>query len=132
MSACETNIGEIKSGEGVFSLSRGFTYAGAASIISSLWTVNASSTGEIFPDFYRSLKDGLTKSSALREAKLKFINKSEEGGHIKTPYDWAGFVMMGNDDNIGLNSPRNKTWYLIFILLAGLFLIPVFRKKKKK
>jgi CHAT domain-containing protein len=51
LSACETNIGEVKSGEGVFSLSRGFAYAGANSTIASLWNVNAASTGQIFPVF---------------------------------------------------------------------------------
>ncbi|KAA3623750.1 MAG: CHAT domain-containing protein [Bacteroidetes bacterium] len=129
LSACETNLGEVKSGEGIFSLSRGFTYAGANSIIASLWKVNAASTGQIFPGFYANLKEGNTKAEALRMAKLEYLNAPDGGGHIKTPYDWAGFAMMGNNETIKLKPPMGWWKYLIpIVILVGAFLI--WRKNK--
>ncbi|MCB0651910.1 MAG: CHAT domain-containing protein [Saprospiraceae bacterium] len=131
LSACETNIGEVKSGEGIFSLSRGFTYAGAHSIIASLWNVNAASTGKIFPVFYDKLRQGSTKASALRAAKLEYISKLDESGHIKTPYDWAAFTLMGNNETIELESPSNPWGYFLIplVIFTGFFVI---RKKIKE
>ncbi len=124
LSACETNLGEVKSGEGIFSLSRGFTYAGANSIIASLWKVNAASTGQIFPVFYKKLKDGQTKAEALRLAKLDYLDTPDGNGHIKTPYDWAGFAMMGNNETIDLKPPIDWWKYLIpIVVLIGAFLV---------
>lgn len=124
LSACETNLGEVKSGEGIFSLSRGFTYAGANSIIASLWKVNAASTGQIFPEFYEYLKDGHSKAEALRIAKLEYLEAPSGNGHIKTPYDWAGFAMMGNNETIKLKPPMGWWKFLIpLAVLAGAFLV---------
>lgn len=130
LSACETNIGEVKSGEGIFSLSRGFAYAGANSTIASLWNVNAASTGEIFPVFYENLKKGNSKSRALREAKLQFLNKTGEGPQVKTPYDWAGFSLMGNNEAIELNSPGTP-WYYYLIPLVVFAWVFMVRKRQK-
>ena len=56
LSACETGLGKIERGEGVLSLARGFTYAGAKGLIASLWSVNERSTATIISDFYSHLK----------------------------------------------------------------------------
>jgi CHAT domain-containing protein/Tfp pilus assembly protein PilF len=130
LSACETNIGEVKSGEGVFSLSRGFAYAGANSTIASLWNVNAASTGQIFPVFYKSLSNGAPKSRALRKAKLDYLNSEKGNGHIKTPYDWAGFALMGNDENIELKSPSNPWFYYVVPLVIFAAVILIRRKNR--
>jgi CHAT domain-containing protein/tetratricopeptide (TPR) repeat protein len=130
LSACETNIGEVKSGEGIFSLSRGFAYAGANSTIASLWNVNAASTGQIFPVFYKSLSNGAPKSRALRKAKLDYLNSEKGNGHIKTPYDWAGFALMGNDENIELKSPSNPWFYYVVPLVIFAAVILIRRKNR--
>ena len=69
LSACNTSLGNIKEGEGVFSLARGFFYSGANSVVSSLWNVNDKSTSQIISSFYENLEKGKSKSSALRLAK---------------------------------------------------------------
>jgi len=61
LSACQTNIGQHKKGEGVMSLSRGLMEAGAQSIISSLWSVNAKSTSDLMACIARSQTQILTK-----------------------------------------------------------------------
>lgn len=93
LSACETGIGELKSGEGIISLARGFSYAGSKSIITTLWNINDERTQEIMLSFYTYLKEGRTKDDALRQAKLDFIDNYSHSAH---PFYWAAFVPVGD------------------------------------
>jgi CHAT domain-containing protein/Tfp pilus assembly protein PilF len=91
LSACETGIGEIQRGEGIISLARAFSYAGAKSIITSLWQVNDQKTKILMIDFYKYLRRGLPKQEALWRAKLDFMRKTSSD-----PYFWAAFIGIGN------------------------------------
>ena len=92
LSACETGLGKEVKGEGLIGLTRAFMYAGAPSLVVSLWKVQDLSTAELMVGFYRSLKNGsLSKAEALRQAQLELIRK----GQLAHPYYWAGFVLMG-------------------------------------
>ncbi len=95
LSACETNIGELRKGEGFLSLARGFFYGGAKSIASTLWKVNDASTSDVMGEFYRQLSEGKSKDEALRQAKLLFLDKNDQNA-LKHPYYWAGYVVSGN------------------------------------
>ena len=89
LSACETGIGKLQRGEGIISLARAFAYAGAKSIVTSLWSVNDQKTKDLMLLFYKNLRKGKSKSEALREAKLSFIAKNDNpNAH---PFFWAGF-----------------------------------------
>lgn len=90
LSACETGIGKLQRGEGIISLARAFAYAGAKSIITSLWAVNDTKTKDLMVSFYKNLRKGKSKSEALREAKLSLIDKNLH------PYYWAGFIGIGD------------------------------------
>ena len=126
LSACETGIGKLQKGEGVISLARGFAYAGAKSIITSLWSVNDQSTYHIMERFYRNLHSGMEKNEALRVAKLDYLQQSDQmTGH---PYYWAGFVAIG--DMTPINKPRHYRWLIGFGLLGLIGLIWRFRNKK--
>ena len=94
LSACETNLGRIQKGEGVLSLARAFTYAGAKSIFSTLWKVSDEKTKNLVVAFYRNLKLGMNKSQALHKAKSDFINNSS--GQFQHPYFWAGMIGIGD------------------------------------
>ncbi len=97
LSACETGIGELQRGEGIISLARGFTYAGAKSIITSLWSVSDEHTKDLMLNFYKYLKMGFSKDEALRKAKLTLIeNLSPEDGMYAHPYFWSGFIGIGD------------------------------------
>ena len=98
LSACETELGDYIPGEGLNSLSRSFSYAGAKSILSSLWQVNEQSTLSILSNFYTNLKQGQSKSQALRNAKLSYINTAPD--HKRHPYYWAGLILIGDDSPI--------------------------------
>ncbi len=65
LSACETGLGQLKGGEGIISLSRAFAYAGAKSIVTSLWQVSDSKTKDLMISFYRNLHNGMRKDEAL-------------------------------------------------------------------
>ena len=94
LSACETGLGKLCRGEGLIGLTRAFIYAGAPSILVSLWSVDES-TGELMKYFYRNLKKGRSKAEALRNAKLRLIKTRHEGISFAHPYLWAPFVLVG-------------------------------------
>jgi tetratricopeptide (TPR) repeat protein len=97
LSACETGLGQEEKGEGVVSLSRAFAQAGAACIVSSLWSVNDQSTSRLLGYFYEQIKAGQSTAAALREAKLAYLADAEVGAAAQSPYFWAGVVMVGDD-----------------------------------
>lgn len=125
LSACDTGNGNLKSGEGIMSLSRALTYAGVQSSVYSLWQVPDKETSEIIVSFYKNLKQGQPKDEALTNAKKQFLAKNPMKQH---PFYWAGFVVNGDVSPI-VNPTSNWVW----IALAGGILIAilgfVFRKK---
>jgi len=97
LSACETGIGRLRRGEGVISLARAFSYAGARSIVSSLWPVkDDDSIPDISRSFYQYLKGGMGKAEALRQAKLDYFEAHKGGGQKSHPYYWAGLIGSGD------------------------------------
>ncbi len=91
LSACDTGLGKEVSGEGVVGMTRAFFYAGARSLVVSLWPVVDRSTSNLMFDFYRYLGDSEEKAQALRRAKLAMI----QSGKYAEPYYWAPFVLSG-------------------------------------
>ena len=95
LSACETGIGELKRGEGIVSLSRAFAYAGAKSMVTTLWSVNDKSTMQIMEGFYRQLKKGKTKDYALWKAKQEYLAKVKDKD-MAHPFFWSAFIPIGD------------------------------------
>jgi CHAT domain-containing protein len=92
LSACETGLGKEIKGEGVIGLTRGFMYAGAPRVVTSLWNVDDLATAELMKLFYRGmLKDGLRPAAALRAAQDE-LSKQKRWA---SPYFWAAFVLQG-------------------------------------
>ena len=89
LSACETGLGKIASGDDVVGLARGFLYAGSRSIVASLWKVDDAATAHLMTKFYATLKQADTRE-ALRAAQLATRKKYDH------PYYWAAFQLTGN------------------------------------
>ena len=95
LSACDTGVGEIKTGEGVFGLRRAFALAGAKNLLMSLWEVSDEVTARQMKIFYQNLQK-LPLTEALRQAQLETIKelKAEYGG-LAPPGLWAPFILQG-------------------------------------
>ncbi len=89
LSACETGLGDIKDGEGVYGLQRSFLAAGAEALVMSLWKVDDAATQELMRNFYTNLVKLKNKRAAFKQAQLQLMKKYKE------PYYWGAFVMMG-------------------------------------
>jgi CHAT domain-containing protein len=91
LSACETGVGEVQNGEGVFGLRRAFVVAGAETIVMSLWPVADQATKDLMIAYYRRLSEGESRTQALRQAQLELL-QDESRSH---PFYWAGFITSG-------------------------------------
>jgi len=105
LSACRSGSGRV-TGDGIATLARAFIYAGAASLVTSLWDVADEPTNQLLPDFYRSWLAGASKARALRAAQLYVLRELRAGRMAITtpagtvslpehPVFWAGFALVG-------------------------------------
>jgi CHAT domain-containing protein/tetratricopeptide (TPR) repeat protein len=119
LSACSTGEGTYQKGEGVLSLGRGFMYAGASSILTTLWQINDQSTQRIMQYFYQNLYEGMDKDVALQQAKLSYIKEAK--GEIGHPVFWAAYVLLGDTGTVAIYSKNSFWWWGIPIggLLLG-------------
>lgn len=90
ISACETSMEQIKSGDDMFGFTRSLSFSGVGSIISPLWSIDDKVTTEFMDHFYRNLALGKSISTALHSAKKTIFNKYEN------PHYWAAFRLIGN------------------------------------
>ncbi|TYQ26385.1 tetratricopeptide repeat protein [Pseudanabaena sp. UWO311] len=90
LSACETGLGKVTNGEGVYGLRRAFTLAGAESQVMSLWKVNDQVSRELVESYYKNLKANQGRSQSLKTIQLDLLKK------YGYPYYWAAFIPSGN------------------------------------
>jgi CHAT domain-containing protein len=92
LSACNTALGKEIKGEGLVGLTRGFMYAGAKSVMASLWKVDDVATAELMKRLYKKmLKEGMKPAAALRAAQVEMWNQKQ----WKSPYYWGAFILQG-------------------------------------
>lgn len=132
LGACKTADGEWLAGEGVNSLSRGFTAAGAGGVVSGLWNVNDETAIGILQHFYRQLQQGKDPALALHDARLQWLQEHAENATMHLPYYWAGFVYSGHLQPVVTERVRGRVWYYaggaLLLCIAG---IMIWRRKKK-
>ena len=95
LSACETGLGEVKTGEGVFGLQRAFVLAGAKTLVMSLWGVPDEPSRELMEDFYERILSGQPRADALRAAQMTLRAKNPD------PFYWGAFICQGDPGPLG-------------------------------
>lgn len=100
LSACDTGLGEVLNGEGVYGLRRAFVLAGTESLVMSLWSISDYVTRELMTNYYKNLKSGLGRGASLRQVQLEMLKKPNR----QHPFYWASFIQSG--DWTGLESKK--------------------------
>ncbi|MDQ3802313.1 MAG: CHAT domain-containing tetratricopeptide repeat protein [Acidobacteriota bacterium] len=119
ISACRTGLGRNVRGEGVVGLASGFMYAGAKSVVASLWKVDDDATAELMSHFYTAmLRDGLPPAAALRTAKREMWKQER----WRAPFYWAAFTLQGEyAESLGV--PRRPSLTQMLVILAAVVLV---------
>lgn len=123
LSACRTGLGKDVRGEGLIGLTRGFMYAGASSVVASLWKVDDEATSELMKRFYSNmLQQGMTPAAALRAAQ----NSIRQEPQWSSPYYWAAFTLQGDYHHVikATSSAAESTRQVIIIGVVLLILLP--------
>jgi len=128
LSACQTGIGDVFKGEGMMSMSRAFSYAGADCIIPSLWSINDAKTKELMQLFYKNIQDGKPKDVAMQKAKIAYVKSNFDiGAH---PFYWSPFVIIGNNSPVKFPRKKKETNSKI-PLIVGMIGMGTWLAKKK-
>jgi CHAT domain-containing protein len=121
LSACRTGLGKEIRGEGLVGLTRGFMYAGATTVVASLWKVNDEATAELMKRFYiEMLQHRKTPDEALRIAQNSIRQKPE----WSAPHYWAGFTLQGEYKYV-VNSERGWKRYSTLIVIGIVMMVLV-------
>src|SRR6185436_7578444 len=105
LSACDSALGRELSGEGLIGLTRAFQYAGARSVVASLWSVSDQATAELMARFHRHYAAGISKDEALRQAQIELIRqpirittayRQTVETDASAPFFWAAFQLFGD------------------------------------
>ena len=135
LSACDTGDGKLEGSEGVMSMARAFTYAGAQSVVMSQWPADDESSSIIMQSFYKYLAEGKRKDQALRLAKLDFLDQASPTK--QNPYYWNNFVVTGDVSPIvdeGIQLYRYLPYLaliIVVITLAGFYIRRNVYEKRK-
>jgi CHAT domain-containing protein len=96
LSACDTCLGEVKNGEGVYGLRRAFVLAGTETLVMSLWPVSDYVTRQMMTSYYKGLKQGFGRGEALRQVQLSMLKRKDR----RHPFYWASFIQSGEWANL--------------------------------
>lgn len=129
LNACKTATGIFQEGEGIFSLTRAFLNSGSKSVVATMWNLNEKSGMEILTNFRSNLSQSQSKSEALRNAKLSYLEKHKSTSE-SSPYYWGAFTLTGNTD--ALPKTISYWWFLSIGIIVASGLIYIFWKQQKK
>lgn len=130
LSACESGIGNQHDGEGIFSMARAFSLAGASSVYMNLWEVNDNTASILSGNFYKALKKNESPQIALQLAKLDYLKNKDD--YLSHPYFWTSAQLISNT----FQQPPNRLlqWWkpVVFTIIFFSMLLILFRFQKSK
>ncbi len=126
LSACETGIGLLKTGEGAMSIARGFKASGTKNTLLSLWKVNDLSTSQVMERFYQGLSNKKSITLANQFSKIDYLSAKTISNPKKSPYYWSGFTHYGTLQD---KEPQ-VSWWLYVLAALGLLIIALIWKRK--
>lgn len=128
LSACETNKGRLRRGEGIMSFARGFSAAGVKSVLSTFWVIGEDPSLLVMKDFYEQLNEGAAKDEALQKARLGLMDNSD----FSHPFYWSAFVPIGQMAEV--EAGGSGRWLIgVIVLLVAFWLLrlPKSRRLRK-
>jgi CHAT domain-containing protein len=125
LSACESGVGELIKGEGLMSLSRAFSYAGCDNIITSMWKADDRSTAYISGKLHYYLQNGYSISTALKKAKLDYLDDDAISPAKKLPGYWAHMRLIGNFKK----QTDNSSWFIYLSIIVAVCLIAIIKSR---
>lgn len=133
LSACNTATGKLDEAKGIVSVHRAFTFAGVPATVASIWEVPDKASQEIMVSFYKNLKRGANKSKALQEAKIRYLQNTDDANFL-SPYYWAGFQLYGDSSPILSNNVAVATnhYYIILSIVMVFIIICIYAIKRKR
>ena len=131
LSACQTTVGKNATGEGIYSLARGFASAGIPSVAATMWKADEETVYAISKLFHQYLSRGTPMDEALQKAKLQFMQNADRE-HL-LPYYWANMVLIGKVEPLKLEKTHKyRIWYISGISLLLLTCIAVLLRKRRR
>ena len=129
LSACESGTGKLQQGEGVYSLARGFTYAGCPTVVMSLWKVDDTQTSALIPAFYRELYTGSPIDQALRSAKVRYRERCSS--FYAHPAFWSAFVVGGTTTPVVSYRATHRIAAVVLLLSAIYFGLTFYYRRQR-
>ena len=129
LSACQTNVGRNRNGEGIFSLARGLSSAGIPSVAATQWVADEQAIYIISEKLNEYIAAGMNKDEALRKAKLFYILQDKRANIL--PYYWADMILIGNTEPLQFSAGFKVDWLIagaVLVVLMTLFLLLRFKK----
>lgn len=129
LSACQTTVGKNATGEGIYSLARGFASAGIPSVAATIWKADEETIYSISKLFHRYLSRGMRKDEALQRAKLEFMKSADREQTL--PYYWANMVIIGDPEAIKIAGSSGKLWWMA-LSAPGVTLLLILLLKRRR
>lgn len=133
LSACQTNVGKIATGEGIISLARGFASAGIPCISATLWKADEKAIYNITDAFLKNVSEGMRKDDALQKAKLVYMQSGSNQNLL--PFFWANMILAGNGEPVKFSDNNHLAALItgtVFITATLLVYIVYFKRKRFK
>jgi CHAT domain-containing protein/tetratricopeptide (TPR) repeat protein len=127
LSACETGVGDVQNGEGVYGLRRALVLAGSQTQVMSLWKVSDAGTRDLMSAYYTRLQAGEERTEALRQVQLAMqrgeLKPTQDAANYQHPYYWAAFILSGDWRSMDIAEPTSRRTTILFVVIGVIIVL---------